>query len=522
MKKSIKMTKSKKIVIAVSAVIVAAAAGLSVYFALKPDESSAVQVVKVTTGDITETLDLSGTVNSENQGTFEILDGTYVKKVNVRIGDQVKKGDVLATFDTSSVSDIIEEKQSTYTEALDAYNDYVSTTDGASDQLYKITEKICDLEDKIDKLNEQVKKSDKKAPETEEVKDLKDKFSEILGDSSIASELIDRIISSSSDFSKTIELLQGISSGISNQISGIVSLMSVSDEEKQLVSSQLELVELKVKQGILKLQSNAALETLYLSVVESAKKDLRDTQEAVENLKKGWIAENDGIIREINIKEGEYYKAQEKEATSIQDIDISSVLSSVSDDSTDFSAIIKQLFPGKPSGMVVEYYPLSATFTVSKNDIFKIALEQSVKITSASGEVFDGHISYISPVATDSGISISSILGTDTSSGGIEGKVIIEKPNKSIIIGLDVDLSIKLESAENTLLVPVESIQYSDEGAYVFVYDKKEKRVKKTLVETGLFDGTHYQIVSGCSKGDIIVKAPSQDMKDGQKIYVKN
>ena len=33
MKKSIKMTKSKKIVIAVSAVIVAAAAGLSVYFA---------------------------------------------------------------------------------------------------------------------------------------------------------------------------------------------------------------------------------------------------------------------------------------------------------------------------------------------------------------------------------------------------------------------------------------------------------------------------------------------------------
>ena len=113
MKKSIKMTKSKKIVIAVSAVIVAAAAGLSVYFALKPDESSAVQVVKVTTGDITETLDLSGTVNSENQGTFEILDGTYVKKVNVRIGDQVKKGDVLATFDTSSVSDIIEEKQST-------------------------------------------------------------------------------------------------------------------------------------------------------------------------------------------------------------------------------------------------------------------------------------------------------------------------------------------------------------------------------------------------------------------------
>ena len=345
MKKSIKMTKSKKIVIAVSAVIVAAAAGLSVYFALKPDESSAVQVVKVTTGDITETLDLSGTVNSENQGTFEILDGTYVKKVNVRIGDQVKKGDVLATFDTSSVSDIIEEKQSTYTEALDAYNDYVSITDGASDQLYEITEKICDLEDKIDKLNEQVKKSDKKAPETEEVKDLKDKFSEILGDSSIASELIDRIISSSSDFSKTIELLQGISSGISNQISGIVSLMSVSDEEKQLVSSQLELVELKVKQGILKLQSNAALETLYLSVVESAKKDLRDTQEAVENLKKGWIAENDGIIREINIKEGEYYKAQEKEATSIQDIDISSVLSSVSDDSTDFSAIIKQLFP---------------------------------------------------------------------------------------------------------------------------------------------------------------------------------
>ena len=97
------LNKKQKIVISIVAALLIIALGVTAYVVISKKTRTAVALADVTAGDITETLKLSGTVNSENQASFEILDGTYVKSVNVRVGDAVKKGDVLATFDTSSL-----------------------------------------------------------------------------------------------------------------------------------------------------------------------------------------------------------------------------------------------------------------------------------------------------------------------------------------------------------------------------------------------------------------------------------
>ena len=97
------LNKKQKIVISIVAALLIIALGVTAYVMISKKTRTTVALADVTAGDITETLKLSGTVNSENQASFEILDGTYVKSVNVRVGDAVKKGDVLATFDTSSL-----------------------------------------------------------------------------------------------------------------------------------------------------------------------------------------------------------------------------------------------------------------------------------------------------------------------------------------------------------------------------------------------------------------------------------
>ena len=273
----------------------------------------------------------------------------------------------------------------------------------------------------------------------------------------------------------------------------------------------------------MKLQSGDTLASLYLSVAESTKNDLDSTVEAVNALKKGWVAENDGVVREINIVSGETYHTPKSNSTvSLDSIDISSLLSSATSDTKDFSGIINQLFPGTPGGIVVEYYPLSATFSVSGKDIYKIKLDQPVEITGATGKKFSGYVSFISPTASESASSsITSLLGSTSGGSEVEAKAMIEQPDKSIIISLSVDMSIKLETQKNATLVPVESIQYEDGKSYIYLYDPDSKTVKKTEVTTGLFDGEHYQILSGCSVGDKIVKIPSEDIEDGQKIYAK-
>lgn len=85
------LNKKQKIVISIVAALLIIALGVTAYVVISKKTRTAVALADVTAGDITETLKLSGTVNSENQASFEILDGTYVKSVNVRVGDAVKK-----------------------------------------------------------------------------------------------------------------------------------------------------------------------------------------------------------------------------------------------------------------------------------------------------------------------------------------------------------------------------------------------------------------------------------------------
>ena len=516
------LNKKQKIVISIVAALLIIALGVTAYVVISKKTRTAVALADVTAGDITETLKLSGTVNSENQASFEILDGTYVKSVNVRVGDAVKKGDVLATFDTSSLSDVVAQKRENYNAAMSQYRKYASNANVSVAQLESLSKQIERKQREIEKLSEKVDAAKPKDDTTETIS-LKKQLTELLGDSKLAAEIVDRLFSSGTQVSEILQHLENIINGANNQISSILKLLSVSDEEKQLVSAQLELVELKARQSILKLQSGDTLASLYLSVAESAKEDLDKTVEAVNALKKGWVAENDGVVREINIVSGETYHTPKSNSTvSLDSIDISSLLSSATSDTKDFSGIINQLFPGTPGGIVVEYYPLSATFSVSGKDIYKIKLDQPVEITGATGKKFSGYVSFISPTASESASSsITSLLGSTSGGSEVEAKAMIEQPDKSIIIGLSVDMSIKLETQKNATLVPVESIQYEDGKSYIYLYDPDSKTVKKTEVTTGLFDGEHYQILSGCSVGDKIVKIPSEDIEDGQKIYAK-
>lgn len=516
------LNKKQKIVISIVAALLIIALGVTAYVMISKKTRTTVALADVTAGDITETLKLSGTVNSENQASFEILDGTYVKSVNVRVGDAVKKGDVLATFDTSSLGDVVAQKRENYNAAMSQYRKYASNANASVAQLESLSKQIEQKQQDIEKLSEKVDAA-KPKDDTKETISLKKQLTELLGDSKLAAEIVDRLFSSGTQVSEILQHLENIINGANNQISSILKLLSVSDEEKQLISAQLELVELKARQGILKLQSGDTLASLYLSVAESAKEDLDKTVEAVNALKKGWVAENDGVVREINIVSGETYHTPKSNSTvSLDSIDISSLLSSATSDTKDFSGIINQLFPGTPGGIVVEYYPLSATFSVSGKDIYKIKLDQPVEITGATGKKFSGYVSFISPTASESASSsITSLLGSTSGGSEVEAKAMIEQPDKSIIIGLSVDMSIKLETKKNATLVPVESIQYEDGKSYIYLYDPDSKTVKKAEVTTGLFDGEHYQILSGCSVGDKIVKIPSEDIEDGQKIHAK-
>ncbi|MDR1927109.1 MAG: biotin/lipoyl-binding protein [Oscillospiraceae bacterium] len=525
----------KRVLLVVTAVLVLALLGAAVTYVTasnnKATEIKADGIVTVDQGDIIATFAQSATVESGRQGSFEILDGTRVTALNVRVGDLVKQGDLLASFDTSSLNALLQAKKKDYSNAQKSYKEYLAGAAAAPKQAVALKQQIAALEKEIARL--QAEEAQPKAEEVQpsgnsQLEELKTAIAGLLGNTSIANMMVDRVFAENGSVAQTLAAFQNLLSGslgMGMDANAMASMMSGMGSlgNSELINASLQLVQLKVQETMLGLQSGASLDDVYKSLADSAEKAYRQTELAVEQLKNGWVAEADGIVREVNISAGEIYQAPEQSSGGVSSINVTTLLASISTGNADISSLLSGLFETPVKGMVVEYYPFTATFLVGKYDLAKIYLDQPAKVKSVSGKIFDATITYISPVATEGGeINISSLLGSSGSSKGVEARITIPEPDKSITIGLDVDVTIDLETKKNVVRVPVESVQYDEDSKenYVFIYEAVSKTIQKTPIETGLFDGTYYEVLQGIDAGAEIVRAPQRDMLDGDRVKI--
>ena len=113
---------------------------------------------------------------------------------------------------------------------------------------------------------------------------------------------------------------------------------------------------------------------------------------------------------------------------------------------------LTSLGSGGNVGMTVENYgQFYVSFSLDKYDVLKVKTGMPAVITTASGEL-EGVVSFISPVASSGGgLDLSSLAGSLTGAGtssSIPAKVKINNPDASVIIGVDVDVSIQTDEAK--------------------------------------------------------------------------
>ena len=521
-----KMSKKKKIALIIFAVIIVILlVGVIGYISGWFDKGYDADVITVAKRDLTATFDTSGTVSSSKEGSFSLPADVKVNSVNAKVGQTFKKGDVLATFDSSSLNSVLEEKRSALDKAQKAYSDYVSSSKDAQSKLNSLDVDIAKAEQKVALLEKQSKQEQQAAQSkaaSQEAQKAQENLSEIINDSTLAGRIIDNIVNSSQSLQQLKSLLNSISSmNDYSQISSIMSSVGTNSAQYELIQAQIELAGLKANKAIAQTQAEGSLESVYKSVYTAALDGYNQTKDTIDSLNSGWIAENDGIVSEVNITAGETVKAPDSSTSNT--FDVSSIISAVTSGG-DITELVSGFFSTDTVGMKVQYYPLEVKFMINKGDLEKVRLGQSVNIESATGETLKGEVTYIAAVASSSsGIDISSILGsTGGAAGGIETVVSVKNPDSGLIIGLDADVSIDVETKQKCLTVPVESIQYDENTAYVFVYDPNEKTLVRKDVKTGIFNGTYYEITSGISEGEIIVRTPSTQMAEGDKVIAHN
>lgn len=122
-----KMSKKKKVLLTVIAVVLIVAIVVTLVIR-KPKntimvDNNSVQSTNVTKGNISNTIVGTGTLEEDDSVSISIPSGITIKSVEVESGDTVKKGDVLAYVDTTSVLEAIEELQEDIEELDEKIND---------------------------------------------------------------------------------------------------------------------------------------------------------------------------------------------------------------------------------------------------------------------------------------------------------------------------------------------------------------------------------------------------------------
>ena len=147
---------------------------------------------------------------------------------------------------------------------------------------------------------------------------------------------------------------------------------------------------------------------------------------------------------------------------------------------------------------------MSVTISVDESDILSLELGQevTVSVASVSEDTFAG--------------TLTEINRTSASSGTYSAVVELEKAD-GMLSGMTASVSIKIEGVENAILIPIEAVHFTSDGAYVYTrYDEEYQEYGgKVDVVTGLENSTYMEIKSGLSVGDTVYYTQSKSSSFG-------
>ena len=136
---------------------------------------------------------------------------------------------------------------------------------------------------------------------------------------------------------------------------------------------------------------------------------------------------------------------------------------------------------------------MSVTISVDESDILSLELGQTVTVTvkSVSEDSFEG--------------TLTEINRTSSSSGTYSAVIELEKAD-GMLSGMTASVNVRIEGVDNAILIPIEALHKTSDGAYVYTSYNEEYQEYggKADVVTGLENSTYVEIKSGLNVGDTV------------------
>jgi RND family efflux transporter MFP subunit len=431
-----------------------------------------VETHEVALGNIENILSISGTVESaENKNYFTEITAP-LETVNVKVGDKVKAGDVLCTYDAENLEI---QKKGAELAIQQAKGNYSSTAAGNSlsttASTYSQNMTLAQINDRLDQITKDKEAIQKQIDEKKNrISQTIDELNKVQYDynqnrTSDGAEGYNHYDRKDEDgnemYLQTQEALVDATAALTRDPQIIAwqdQITALNDEASQLATVQ----KAKISSGSVS-ASKASMEATELTQ--------EDTLSKIEAAKEGIKADFNGVITAMP-------------ATVVEGATVASG---------------SQLFT------IANLDDVQVSISVSKSDLPKVSVGEKVDIT-INGKQYQGEVTKVSGTATKNANGVAVVATT----------IKVTNPDSDIILGVEANNKIHAQKADDTIVLPYELIQTDFTGDFVYVLENGV--VTRKDVTIGISTSTDAQITEGLSVGDQVISSDVSLLTEGMAV----
>ena len=541
------LVKKHKIITILMVIVIIASLVAGVLFSRKKDTENNTMVFSAKTEalskmDISNSISVTGTLASADSRSISTnLSGTEVKEVNVVVGDEVKAGDVICTFESNELEDSLEEAESS--QSLAALKNQKSL-DNASDSVEDAQEKYEDDTDTQYAAVVDAKEAwgaavttqnsaaaaytsaqaatvaanqGKETAETNKsaLQAAVDTAKQNLdaANSMLATATADYEAAKNVDGATVTDTIynaytsaQAVAKAAQTTYDNAVSAYKTGYTDKITAYQNAVTAEATAKTASENAAGNAdGKYAKYLAAVETQEETVADSEEAIAESKVDYSISAKEAESNLQNAQNQVQQAEDKLGECVVTSPIDGVITSIAVDVGDVYESGTLFEVQNLTGFVVDA-------TVDEYDISSIEKGMSAVIkTDATGEdEFEGIVTFVAPTPTSTQGSVGSSTGSSDSSSSYSIQITLQTTDERFRVGMTAKTSIILESAQDVFAVPYDSIETDQEGnSYITVQNGEQ--TDKITVTTGL-ESDYYTEISGdgLSEGMQVVISSSE------------
>lgn len=466
----------KKLVVAIGATLIVLVMGMSLLgtqnkgpVLIGDPQGQLVNVEKAIEADIQTKISATGMVKADKNETVLAQLNTQVEKINVEVGDFVKKGDVLLTYEQETKENLqrdLEKLDLQIQSSKILLNQMQSASKqsvmGAETAVANAEKNILDLEDSIKSIETSLEISKKSLEKVQNNYD-------------VTKQLHSEGLAAKTELDDAEQALMNAK----DQVNSLETKIQSTKKSLETAKMQQESAQYDLDVLLNKVEDQTKLENIAVKQNEIASLTLQK-QALLEQLEKAAvnvIAPMDGVISEVKVQDGSYVAPG--------------------------AELVKII---NPDQLVVKA-EISPYYAAQLETGLKVA----VKYNGSTTVETEGTVSMVSPVAVQKSAQDKSATST-----AIPIEVALDS-SKGLKEGLTVDLKIITSDVKDVIAVPLlATMTDKEDNNYLFVVGEDGK-LSKRMVKQGAADNQYVQ-VSDLEVGDIVVTNPTEALEDGMSV----